>query len=57
MMQERRYFAVQMVKGGKLQLTGFFSYNERKEFCNEKENHARPVTMKQWREIPKDMKA
>lgn len=57
MRQMRRYFAVQLISGGKLKLIGFLSESERKAFCEEKENHCRKVTMKQWREIPKDMKA
>ena len=57
MRNERRCFAVKMVKGGKLQLIGFFSASERDSYCEIKENHTRPVTMKQWKEISKDMKA
>lgn len=56
-MQERRYFAVELQKGGKLKLVGFLSNNERKEVCSVKENHTRPITMEEWRKIPKDMKA
>ena len=52
----RRYFAVKLLNGGKLKLVGFLSEKERKEVCIVKENHTRPITMKQWREIPKDMK-
>ena len=57
MMQERRCWAVTLRKDGKLELKGFFSQAERKAICEVKENHTRPITMKQWREIPKDMKA
>jgi hypothetical protein len=57
MMQERRCWAVTLRKDGKLELKGFFSQTERKAICEVKENHTRPITMKQWREIPKDMKA
>lgn len=53
----KRYFAVTLKNGGKLKLTAFFSESERKSFCDNKENRTRPITMKQWREIPKDMKA
>jgi len=56
MMQNRRYFATILKKGGKLQLVAFYSTKERKEYCDIKENHARPITMEQWRKIPKDMK-
>ena len=56
MMQNRRYFAIILKKGGKLQLVAFYSTKERKEYCDIKENHARPITMEQWRKIPKDMK-
>ena len=56
-MQMRRCFGVKLLKGGKLQLVGFFSESERKKCCDVKENHTRPITMKQWREIPEDMKA
>ena len=57
MMQNRRCFGVKLSKGGKLELIGFFSDKERKEYCDTRENHTRPITIKQWREIPKDMKA
>lgn len=57
MRQVRRCFAVKLIKGGQLELIGFFSENERKVYCNVKENHAKPITMKEWKEIPKDMKA
>ena len=56
MRQMRRCFGVQLIQG-KLKLIGFLSESERDAFCKEKENHTRPITMKQWREIPKDMKA
>lgn len=46
-----------MISGGKLQLVGFFSTDERDAYCKDKANHTRPITMKQWREVPKDMKA
>ena len=55
-MQNRRYFATILKKGGKLQLIAFYSTKERKEYCEIKENHARPITMEQGRKIPKDMK-
>lgn len=57
MMQTRRYFAVELLKGGKLRLVSFFSESERKKCCEIKENHTRPITMKEWKEIPKDMRA
>lgn len=57
MMQMRRCFGVKLLKDGKLQLVGFFSESERRECCEVKENHTRPITMKQWRAIPEDMKA
>ena len=56
MRNERRCFAVKLIKGGQLQLIGFLSIKERIAYCQNKENHARPITMKQWKEIPKDMK-
>ena len=56
MMQNRRYFATILKKGGKLKLVAFYSTKERKEYCDTKENHARPITMEQWKKIPKDMK-
>lgn len=56
MMQVRRCFGVKLLKGGKLQLVGFFSEKERNEYCVIYENHTRPITMKQWKELPKDMK-
>ena len=56
MRNEKRCFAVKLLKGGKLQLIGFFSQDERKAFCEVKENHSRPITMADWRKIPKDMK-
>lgn len=56
-MQMRRCFGVKLLKDGKLQLVGFFSESERRECCEVKENHTRPITMKQWRAIPEDMKA
>ena len=57
MLQNKRFFAVTLKEGGKLKLTYFYSSTERAEYCKIKENHTRPVTLKQWREIPKDMKA
>lgn len=57
MQQIRRCFGVQLINGGKLKLIGFLTKTERTEFCNNKNNHCRPITMKQWKEIPKDMKA
>ena len=57
MRQAKRVFGVQIVKGGKLKLIGFFSDSEREQYCKIKENHARPVTMAQWKQIPKDMKS
>ena len=57
MLQVRRCFGVQLLDGGKLQLVGFFSQKEREEFCKDKKNRTRPITMKQWKEIPKEMKA
>ena len=56
-MQARRYFAVELLKNGKLQLVSFFSEDERKKCCEIKENHTRPITMAMWRKVPKDMKA
>ena len=56
MMQNRRYFATILKKSGKLQLVAFFFTKERKEYCDIKENHARPKTMEQWKKFPKDMK-
>jgi hypothetical protein len=56
-MNRRRYFAVTLKAGGKLELTAFFTEQERKEFCEVKENHTRPITMNEWRKVPKDMKA
>lgn len=57
MRQAKRCFGVRLMKGGKLELVGFFSEKERTEYCGVKENHTRPITMKEWKEIPKDMKA
>ena len=57
MMQLRRCFGVQMISGGKLKLVGFLSEQERAKFCGIKDNHTKPVTMSQWKQIPKDMKA
>lgn len=57
MMQRRRYFAVVLQKGGKLALTFFYSESERKAFCEVKENHTRPITMQEWKNISKEMKA
>ncbi len=57
MMQTRRYFGVELLKGGKLQLVSFFSEEDRKKCCENKENHTRPITMSEWKKIPKDMKA
>lgn len=57
MRNQRRCFGVKLQKGGKLQLVGFLSEQERKETCENKENHTRPITMEQWKRIPKDMKA
>lgn len=57
MLQNKRYFAATLQKGGKLSLIFFYSLSERTEFCNIKENHTRPITMDQWRKVPKDMKA
>lgn len=57
MMQTRRCFGVRLQKGGKLELVAFFSESERQKCCESKDNHIRPITMKQWKEIPKDMKA
>lgn len=57
MMNRRRYFAVTLKEGGKLELIAFFTEQERKEFCEAKENHTRPITMNEWRKVPKDMKA
>jgi len=54
---ERRYWIVILEKGGKLRLSALFSRKEREEYCSIKENHARPITMEQWKKIPKDMKA
>ena len=56
MIQIRICFGVKLLEGGKLRLIGFLSQNERKEFCELKENHTRPITMKQWENIPKSMK-
>lgn len=56
MRQMRRCFGVQLVKGGKLRLVGFLSVAEREDYCKIKDNHTRPITMDEWRKIPKDMK-
>lgn len=53
---ERRYWIVILEKGGKLRLSFLYSHKEREEFCKVKENHARPITMAEWKKIPKDMK-
>ena len=57
MRQLKRCFGAKMISGGKLKLIGFLSEQERTEFCSIKGNHTRPVTMAQWKKIPKDMKA
>ena len=57
MRQARRCFGVRLLTGGKLELVGFFSEDERKKFCAIKENHTRPITMAEWKKIPKEMKA
>ncbi len=57
MRQLKRCFGVKLISGGKLELIGFLSEQERIEYCSIKENHTRPVTMAQWKQIPKDMKA
>ena len=57
MRQVRRCFGVQLIEGGKLKLVGFLSAEERDECCKVKSNHTRPITMKQWKEIPKELKA
>lgn len=57
MRQVKRCFGVKLISGGKLKLIGFLSEQERTEYCSIKENHTRPVTMAQWKQIPKDMKA
>lgn len=57
MRQMKRCFGVELLKGGKLKLIGFLSESERKSVCDEKSNHIRPITMSEWKKIPKDMKA
>ena len=57
MRQLTRCFGVKLISGGKLELIGFLSENERKNFCENKDNHTRPITMKEWKQIPKEMRA
>ena len=57
MRNQTRYFAVKLLNGGKLELIAFFSSKERAMVCNGKSNHIRPITMNEWKKIPKDMKA
>ena len=56
MRQMRRLFGVELMNGGKLRLVAFFSENERKAVCENKANHTRPITMAEWKQIPKEMK-
>ena len=56
-MQMRRCFGVKLIKGGKLELIGFLSDEERTTYCDIRENHTRKITMTEWKKIPKDMKA
>jgi hypothetical protein len=56
MRQQKRCFGVKLISGGKLKLIGFLSEQERAEYCGIKENHTRPITMQEWRKVPKDMK-
>jgi hypothetical protein len=58
MRQCKRCFGVKIVKesGGKLQLVGFLSHDEREEYCKNKDNLTRPITMTEWRKVPKSMK-
>ena len=57
MRQIRRCFGAQIVKGtGRLKLVGFLSEAERKEFCGNLDNHTKPITMEQWKKLPKEYK-